>query len=143
VDAIRLHGDLLEDRWLEACREHVACAPLSARPGRPPQCARCGNLVRPAVVWFGETLSPAALAAAERAVEGCDVLLVVGTSGAVWPAAGLAAMARRAGAFVAILNPHPSEIDDQAHTLLRGTAARLLPVLLSESDHAEGTLPAG
>jgi NAD-dependent deacetylase len=58
------------------------------------------------------------------------VLLVVGTSGAVWPAAGLAAQARRAGAWVAIVNPHASEIDDEAHALLRDSAARALPRLL-------------
>jgi NAD-dependent deacetylase len=50
-------------------------------------------------------------------------MLVVGTSGAVWPAAGLAGLARRHGAQVVIVNPAPSEIDDQAHLVLRGTAA--------------------
>ncbi|MCU0924175.1 MAG: hypothetical protein MUF16_28375 [Burkholderiaceae bacterium] len=50
-------------------------------------------------------------------------MLGVGTSGAVWPEAGLAAMARRAGAKVAILNPDESEIDDQAHWGLRGAGA--------------------
>jgi NAD-dependent deacetylase len=130
TNAIRLHGDILEDRWLEACREASACAIDSAVPSRPPHCARCGNRLRPGVVWFGEMLPPAALEAAERAVERCRVLLVVGTSGAVWPAAGLAAQARRAGAFVAIVNPQPSEIDDEAHALLRGTAAEVLPRLL-------------
>jgi NAD-dependent deacetylase len=57
-------------------------------------------------------------------------MLVVGTSGAVWPAAGLAHTARRAGAQVAIVNPDASEIDDQAHWVLRGTAAGVLPRLL-------------
>ena len=56
---------------------------------------------------------------------------VVGTSGAVWPAAGLAEEARRAGAFVVIVNPQASEIDDQAHVVLRRTAADALPVLLA------------
>jgi hypothetical protein len=138
TDAIRLHGDILEDRWLDACDERVACATTAARPGRPPQCARCGNRLRPAVVWFGEMLPPRAIDAAERAVGRCGVLLVVGTSGAVWPAAGLAATARRAGAYVAIVNPHASEIDDVAHALLRGTAAELLPRLLALPGREEG-----
>ena len=129
TDAVRLHGDILADHWLEPCREGRDCDPAAATPGRPPRCGRCANLVRPGVVWFGERLPPAALEAAERAVAGCDVLLVVGTSGAVWPAAGLAGAARRAGAWVAIVNPHASEIDDQAHAVLRGTAATLLPSL--------------
>lgn len=127
-DTIRLHGDILQDRWLDTCRR--ACDPAQAVPGRPPRCADCGNRVRPGVVWFGEMLPPGALDAAERAARGCELMLVVGTSGAVWPAAGLAAHARRAGAFVAILNPAASEIDDQAQVCLRGSAATLLPRLL-------------
>jgi NAD-dependent deacetylase len=130
VDTIRLHGDILEDRWLEACPRNPPCDTEWASPGTPPRCAECGNRVRPGVVWFGEALPFQALDAAETAVNRCAVLLVVGTSGAVWPAAGLAGRARRRGAFVAILNPHPSDIDDEAHVVLRGTAAALLPALL-------------
>jgi NAD-dependent deacetylase len=130
---IRLHGELLADRWLDRCARSPACPTQQAQPGRPPRCALCGNLVRPAVVWFGEMLPQDAIDAAERVARTCDVALIVGTSGAVWPAAGLAALARRAGAFVAIINPHESEIDDQAHVVLRATAAQGLPRLLNRS----------
>lgn len=131
ADAIRLHGDILADRWLQRCPQRRDCAPSQAQPGEPPRCGDCGNLVRPGVVWFGEMLPAAAIDAAERAVQACRLLLVVGTSGAVWPAAGLAGLARRAGAQVVIVNPHPSEIDDEAHQVLRGTAATVLPALLN------------
>lgn len=130
ADSIRLHGDILEDRWLERCRLAPPCAIEQARAGQPPGCARCANLVRPAVVWFGEMLPPAAMEAAEHAARGCDAMLVIGTSGAVSPAAGLAALARRCGVFVAIVNPHASEIDGDAQVVLRGTAASVLPALL-------------
>ncbi len=133
TDALRLHGDILQDRWLGDCPRALgdaACAVDTAQPGEPPQCAHCGNRLRPGVVWFGERLPPDVLRAAEEAATRCAVMLVVGTSGAVWPAAGLAELARRAGALVVIVNPDVSEIDDQAHHLLRGTAARLLPQLL-------------
>ena len=130
-DTIRLHGDILRDRWLEPCRRGMACDVAAAQPGRPPRCADCGNLVRPGVVWFGEMLPEGAMAAAERASHRAQVMLVVGTSGAVWPAAGLASRARRAGAFVAIVNPSPSEIDAEAHLRLQGTAAALLPRLFA------------
>jgi NAD-dependent deacetylase len=86
--------------------------------------------VRPGVVWFGENLPRVAFAQAELLAETCEVMLVVGTSGAVWPAAGLARHARRSGARVIMLNPEASEIDAEAHWLLRGTAAHLLPRLL-------------
>ena len=127
---IRLHGDILADRWLQPCPRGLGCNPAAAVPGEPPACAGCGNLLRPGVVWFGEMLPEDAIEAAERAARECELLLVVGTSGTVWPAAGLAAVARRAGARVAILNPGESEIDEQAHWVLRGTAATLLPRLL-------------
>jgi NAD-dependent deacetylase len=130
TDAIQLHGNILDDRWLEPCAQRCGRAPSSAVPGRPPRCADCGNFIRPGVVWFGEMLPPGALDAAERAAASCRVLLVVGTSGAVWPAAGLAGQARRAGAWVAIVNPHASEIDAEAHAVIRGTAATVLPPLL-------------
>ena len=129
ADAIRLHGSLLEERWLERCPER--CPVTRAQPGQPPACGDCGNLLRPGVVWFGEMLPPDALRAAERAASSCELMLVVGTSGAVWPAAGLAAQARQAGAFVAIVNPNESDIDGDAHVIVRSTAALALPMLLS------------
>jgi NAD-dependent deacetylase len=130
TQTIRLHGDILADRWLQPCPGGRSCDVAKAEPGEPPRCADCGNLLRPGVVWFGEMLPEDAMAAAEQAARACELMLVVGTSGAVWPAAGLAAVARRAGAKVAILNPDASDIDDQAHWVLRGTAATLLPRLL-------------
>ncbi len=134
AETIRLHGDILVDRWLRPCRERPACDAASAPPGRPTACERCGNLLRPGVVWFGEHLPTQALEAAQAAVRRCAVLLVVGTSGAVWPAAGLAGQARRHGATVVIVNPHESEIDAEAHFVLRGTAAGLLPALLAAGE---------
>ena len=133
VDTIRLHGDILLDLWLRPCARQPACAVTQALDGTPPRCADCGNLVRPGVVWFGEMLPPAAIEAAERAATSCDVMLVVGTSGAVWPAAGMAALARNAGAKVVIVNPAASEIDGEAHLLVRGTAAEMLPALLDST----------
>jgi NAD-dependent deacetylase len=131
---IRLHGDILQDRWLDPCPRESrgkGCDATGAQPGRPPGCQECGNLVRPGVVWFGEPIPAAALDAAEAAIDATQLLLVVGTSGTVWPAAGLAVRARRNGATVAVVNPHPSELDEVAHHVLRGTAARLLPELLA------------
>ena len=130
-DTLRLHGDILQDRWLGRCPHGRRCDPADALTGEPPQCRDCGNPVRPGVVWFGESLPAAALTSAQAAVERCRLLLVVGTSGAVWPAAGLAGLARQAGARVVIVNPQPSEIDDEADTCLRGTAAQVLPLLLA------------
>ncbi|MCX8005146.1 MAG: NAD-dependent deacylase, partial [Burkholderiaceae bacterium] len=86
--------------------------------------------LRPDVVWFGEMLDAAVLGRAERLAQDCDAMLVVGTSGVVYPAAALPGWARRAGAKIIVVNPHPSELDHLAHVLVRETAARALPVLL-------------
>lgn len=135
TDAIQLHGDILQDRWLDPCPRQArggnVCSTEAAQAGQPPRCGECGNLLRPGVVWFGEALPLGAISAAEQAAEHCAVMLVVGTSGAVWPAAGLAGLARRHGAQVLIVNPAASEIDGQAHQVLRGTAATVLPALLA------------
>jgi NAD-dependent deacetylase len=66
--------------------------------GIPPRCPRCGAYLRPAVVWFGESIPEAALARAEQAARSCDVVLSIGTSGMVHPA-GLPLLAKRQGAY--------------------------------------------
>ena len=125
-----LHGDIFQDRWLDTPRN--CCFVNHAVAGHPPYCDRCGNLLRPGVVWFGEPLPLATLEAAEQAAKQCDLMLVVGTAGAVYPAAGLAHHARAAGARVVVLNPAPSALDEVAHQVLTGTAATLLPQLLDD-----------
>lgn len=130
-----LHGSIADNRWLD--RPRPCCDLQQAAAGQPPRCAGCGNLVRPGVVWFGEALPLPVLDAAQLAAQACDVMLVVGTAGAVYPAAGLAHQARQAGARVVVLNTAPSELDDIAHAVLRGPSARLLPALLGASDPAQ------
>lgn len=127
-ETIALHGALAEDRWLDAPR--TCCEAETAKDGRPPVCATCGNLRRPAVVWFGENLPAEALSAAEKAVSGCDLMLVVGTSGQVYPAAGLAFAAHQQGARLVVINPEPTELDRIADACLREASAACLPFLL-------------
>lgn len=97
----------------------------------PPACARCFGLVRPGVVWFGESLPPDAWAAGVEACDQADLVLVVGTSGMVYPAAGLPALARSNGAFVAEINPLPTELSSMADLCWREPAAVALPALLA------------
>jgi NAD-dependent deacetylase len=128
VHTIALHGALAEDRWLDTPR--TCCASDSIVPGRPPRCGVCGNLRRPSVVWFGEPLPAAELEAAEDAVQRCDLMLAVGTSGVVYPAAGLVFSAHQLGARVVMVNPEVTELDMVADACLREPAARCLPSLL-------------
>jgi NAD-dependent deacetylase len=124
---LALHGNIFEDKWLDAPK--ACCNADAAAAGSPPYCDRCGNMLRPDVVWFGEALPLQALAAAEEAAAACDLMLVVGTSGVVYPAAGLA---RTAAGKVVIINPEPTELDDAVDAVLRGKAAQLLPQLLED-----------
>ncbi|MDG4786765.1 NAD-dependent protein deacylase [Micromonospora sp. WMMD1102] len=142
---VHLHGSLFAPRCIGA-GAHPAALPEPAEdepadPGEgaripPPRCAQCGWLVRPGVVWFGEALPEAALTAAVEAAAGCDVLLTVGTSGVVYPAAEIPLVAARRGAAVIQVNPEPTPLDDVCAVNLRGTAAQVLPTLVTAARSA-------
>lgn len=129
-DVIELHGNILRTRCLAECGVRFE-DPAALPAGEPPRCPSCGSWLRPDVVWFGEMLDPDVLARAEEAASACDLMLVIGTSGLVYPAAGLPALARRRGARVVVVNPNESELDALADVVVRATAAVALPALLS------------
>lgn len=133
---IHLHGSLFAPRCVGAGAHPADLPDTGADPaegGRipPPRCAHCGSLVRPGVVWFGEQLPEAALRTAVEAAAGCDVLLTVGTSGVVHPAAEIPRIAALSGATVIQVNPEPTALDRVCTVNLRGTAARVLPSLVA------------
>lgn len=99
----------------------------------PPRCATCGGPVRPGVVWFGESLPADAWRAAQLAAEQCDLLLSIGTSALVYPAAELPQRALAAGAVVAQVNPAATPMDARVKFNLRGQAADVLPRLLQSA----------
>lgn len=123
---IELHGSI----WTIRC---VECGNSSENRDVPikilPRCP-CGGLLRPAVVWFGEPLPEEALFRAFEVSSSADVMLVVGTSGVVQPAASLALRARDAGAFVAELNPEATPLSSSVDLRLAGKAGELMPTLL-------------
>jgi len=97
----------------------------------PPRCA-CGALLRPGVVWFGESLPPEALARAEQAARACQVFFSIGTSSLVQPAAGLTLLAQRHGALVIEINPAPTPLTPHADHVLSGPAGQVLPQLVQQ-----------
>lgn len=127
-----LHGSLFDfrcsrcgaayDRELPAMPEPVASL-------APPLCG-CGGAIRPGVVWFGEALPDEPWEQAVDAVASADVLIVVGTSGIVYPAAGLPSAALAQGIPVIEVNPDTTPLSSSATATVRDTAARALPGLL-------------
>lgn len=105
---------------------------LKLHAGSVPRCPRCRALLRPDVVWFGEGLSPAALGAAWAAVDRCEVLICVGTSLEVEPAAGLPWRALSRGAVVIEVNTELTSLSGQADVYFPGSAATVLPELVHE-----------
>ncbi len=97
----------------------------------PPPCPRCGSPVRPDVVWFGELLPQRVMTEAWDLAASCGVMLVVGTSGLVQPAAQLPFIARDAGAVVIEVNPDESGVSAAAHLTCRGLAGVVLPALVA------------
>jgi len=130
TNPIELHGSL----WIVRCTgcrrerrdESVPLAPL------PPRCSACGALERPAIVWFGERLPEEALPRAFGAVDAADLMLVAGTSGLVYPAAGLIERAVARGAMTIEVNPESTPHSGAVRFALRGAAGMVLPRLIGE-----------
>jgi NAD-dependent deacetylase sirtuin 5 len=101
-----------------------------------PHCPQCSNLLRPGVVWFGEALPSQVLDAVDSFIEderGIDVMLVIGTSARVFPAAGYIEEARAAGARIAVINTEmdlPPGSLEEGDWFFQGDAAIVLPALL-------------
>jgi NAD-dependent deacetylase len=119
-DIIELHGSLFRVR---CTRERTTRGALDAFDEIPPRC-ECGALLRPDVVWFGEMLPQAAIERASVEISESDLLLVIGTSGVVYPAAGLVSLHR--GLSIEI-NPQPSNACSYA---IAATAAEVTPKIV-------------
>ena len=127
LGALEIHGSI----WRVRC---LSCGDQRHEPrldlDTPPRCPLCGGLLRPGVVWFGESLDQDLLERAWRAASRCQVMLVVGTSALVQPAASLAQVAQRAGAKVIEINLEPTPNTGQVDLALHGPAGQILPRLL-------------
>jgi NAD-dependent deacetylase len=125
---LEIHGSIWEVRCLECGRvieDRRVPLPLL------PHCELCGGLLRPNVVWFGESLNPDILRRAEAALIQSQVVMVVGTSAVVQPAASFALWARQSGAKIAEINPDPTPLTAHCDFALTGQAGEILPRLLT------------
>jgi NAD-dependent deacetylase len=124
---IELHGNI----WKTRCtQEGTVFEPGAAQAEESlPRCPNCGALLRPHVVWFGEMLDRKVLEKAFTLSAACRVMLVVGTSAYVQPAASLPLTAVQAGAGLIEINPEPTPLTEMSHLFLRGKSGEILPAL--------------
>jgi NAD-dependent deacetylase len=128
---LALHGTLFGARCTRCGRRAAHDMPVDATSSDTlPRCETCGALLRPDVVWFGETLDPRVLDAAFDAARSADACLVVGTSALVQPAASVATLAARAGATLVEVNAEETPLSGVAAFALRGRAGEIVPRLL-------------
>ncbi len=127
-NVVELHGNI----WWVRCTQ---CRQISEDRRVPlprlPACETCGGLLRPHVVWFGETLDANVVEQAYNAVEHCQVMLVIGTSALVQPAASMGLHARRSGAFVAEINLEATPNSEFSDRTILGKAGEILPQLVA------------
>ena len=133
ANTIRLHGSI----WEVSCWQGCAASPRRWTDRTltfaeiPPKCPHCGGLIRPGVVWFGETLETNVISQAWNAAN-CDVFITVGTSAVVYPAAGFIDQARKHGAFTVEINPEATPATNTVDLALRGGAETILPEINSQ-----------
>ena len=122
-----IHGNI----WTVRC---TTCGRISENRQVPipmlPTCSPCGGLLRPHIVWFGESLARDDVARSYAALESCEIMLIIGTSGVVYPAASFAPVAKSAGAFVVEVNLDPTPNSDVVDLAIHGRASDILPQLL-------------
>lgn len=129
---LALHGSLFRDRCSRCGRATPALATVdTSSVDALPRCQRCGALMRPAVVWFGEALEAGVVARAFGAARTAEACLVVGTSSLVYPAASLPIATLEHGGSVVEVNPEATPLSDLAAVSVMQKAGDALPVLLS------------
>ena len=126
-DVIELHGNI----WRARCVTCRSLYDMSSGAKRPEACLECGDPLRPDVVLFGELLPSGVFELAVERARQCELCFVIGTSGLVYPAAGLPELARSAGAYVCEVNPEPTPLSSLCNEMLLGKAGEVLPLFQS------------
>jgi NAD-dependent deacetylase len=125
-NVIELHGNITR---VKCFREGTLVSDWPAEP-TPPRCPRCGDYLRPDVVWFNEALPEGAFEKAEKAARECDIFFSIGTSSVVYPAAMLPEIAMQTRALVVEINPDETPLTREAAFSLRGKSGVILPELM-------------
>jgi NAD-dependent deacetylase len=125
---LELHGNIMQSLCIDCGTKENQ--PDLSDANKVPRCKSCGGLIRPAVVWFGETLPQNVFEEAKRAAQRCDLFLSVGTSALVYPAASLPVAAKQAGAYTVEINVERTEQSGMFDETLLGKAGEILPLVV-------------
>ena len=135
-NVLHLHGSLHQPRCLVCDKPYNLPEPVLSKDTAhvesridPPRCLDCDGPIRPGVVWFGEQLPVNAWKLAQEACRQCDFMLVIGTSGVVWPVADLPNLVNKKRACVVQINPTITSLNAVATYNLVGKAGEILPKL--------------
>jgi NAD-dependent deacetylase len=117
---IELHGNSTYAKCLKCGARYSLddMQTLFESTGEPPTCEVCGGLVKSATISFGQSMPEREMCRAQEATEACDLMIAIGSSLVVYPAAGFPVMAKRLGAKLAILNREPTELDEIADVVV-------------------------
>lgn len=126
-EVLELHGNINRSYCTKCAKKFQMKA--EDVPHKPEICDECGEMVRPGVVLFGETLPFEVFEKAGQKARECDLFFVVGTSALVYPAAGLAEIAKFSGAYLVEVNPEETPMTNFCDASLRGKAGEILPIL--------------
>lgn len=134
-NVIHLHGRIAQNKCFFNCQGNPTLVDISRiawdKTSGPPACPHCGRWVRPNVVWFHEMLPMDELEQAQHASREADVILVIGTSGLVYPAANLPSETKKGGGKVIEVNPDYSMITRIADVKLEGPSGEVLPLVVA------------
>jgi len=136
---VEVHGTMHEVLCM-SCGERAAMerALARVRAGEDdPPCRSCGGILKSATISFGQNLVPEDLQRAVDAARGCDLLLAVGSTLAVYPVADMVPVARMAGAQIVIVNAEETAMDDLADAVIRGSISEVLPALIGSGEPQE------
>ena len=133
-DIVELHGNTTYATCLDCAKRYElpwVKTRFAASGGRAPDCPDCGGYVKTATISFGQSMPEAAMHHAHELAEACDLLLAIGSSLVVWPAAGIPVLAKRNGARLVIINRDETDCDSVADLVVRQDIGAVLAPFIS------------
>jgi len=135
-NVIEIHGNSYKIRCI-ACHSRYEAKDFRIKE-IPPRCPECGGVLKDDTVMFGEPIPPDVLSRCYEETQKCDCMLVVGTSGIVYPAAALPISVKQGGGVLVEVNPRETELTTLSDIIIRASSGEALPILVNEIKRMRG-----